>query len=129
MAKTSNKSASKTDKIVGRNIRIHRLARGLTQSGLGESLGVTFQQIQKYEQGDNRVGSGRLYQIASIFEVPITAFYEGSDPSKIAKIPSPFDLLSDPMSLRMIQAFAKISGQKTRRSVLALVETLSAPRK
>ena len=124
MAKTSNKSASKTDKIVGRNIRIHRLARGLTQSGLGKSLGVTFQQIQKYEQGDNRVGSGRLYQIASIFEVPITAFYEGSDPPKTAKISSPFDLLSDPMSLRMIQAFAEISGQKTRRSVLALVEAL-----
>jgi len=127
MPKTSNKSASQTDKIVGRNIRIHRLVRGLTQTDLGESLGVTFQQIQKYERGTNRVGSGRLYQIAAILEAPITAFYEG-DPSKTTKISSPFDLLSDPISLRMIQAFAKISGQKTRRSVLALVEALSASR-
>jgi transcriptional regulator with XRE-family HTH domain len=129
MPKTSNKSASKTDKLVGRNIRIHRLVRGLTQAGLGKSLGVTFQQIQKYERGANRVGSGRLYQIAAIFEAPITAFYEGGEPPKTTKISSPFDLLSDPMSLCMIQAFAKISGQKTRRSVLALVEALSASRK
>ena len=66
-AENINKSASKTDKLVGRNIRVHRLVRGLTQEGLGEKLGVTFQQIQKYEKGTNRVGSGRLYQIATIF--------------------------------------------------------------
>lgn len=129
MPKTSNKSASKTDKLVGRNIRVHRLVRGLTQEGLGEKLGVTFQQIQKYEKGTNRVGSGRLYQIATIFEVPVTAFFEGGDAPTALKNSSPFDLLSDPVSLRMVQAFAEISDIKTRRAVLALIESMNSPGK
>src|SRR6202161_1749708 len=98
MPKTSNKSASKTDKLVGRNIRVHRLVRGLTQEGLGEKLGVTFQQIQKYEKGTNRVGSGRLYQIAAIFEVPITAFFKGIKKSSVTRRSSPLALLDDPIS-------------------------------
>ena len=129
MPKTSNKSASKTDKLVGRNIRVHRLVRGLTQEGLGEKLGVTFQQIQKYEKGTNRVGSGRLYQIATIFEVPVTAFFEGGDAPTTLKNSSPFDLLSDPVSLRMVQAFAEISDIKTRHAVLALIESMNSPGK
>ena len=124
--KTSNKSANKTDKLVGRNIRIHRLVRGLTQESLGEQLGVTFQQIQKYEKGTNRVGSGRLYQIATIFEVPVTTFFEGGDAPMTLKKASPFDLLSDPVSLRLVQAFAEISDPKARRAMLALVESMSS---
>ena len=125
----SNKSATKIDKLVGRNIRVHRLAKDMTQEALGEKLGVTFQQIQKYEKGTNRVGSGRLYQIATIFEVPVTAFFEGGDAPTTLKNSSPFDLLSDPVSLRMVQAFAEISDIKTRRAVLALVETMNSPGK
>lgn len=126
MPKTSNKSASKTDKLVGRNIRVHRLVKGMTQEVLGEKLGVTFQQVQKYEKGTNRVGSGRLYQIASILDVPVTAFFEGGDPPSTQRNASPFDLLADPVSLRMVQAFAEIGDIKTRRAVLALVESMNA---
>jgi transcriptional regulator with XRE-family HTH domain len=126
MAKTSNKSANKVDKIVGRNIRVHRLVRGMTQEGLGEKLGVTFQQIQKYEKGTNRVGSGRLYQIAALLEVPVTAFFEGGDTHSTSRNASPFDLLADPVSLRMVQAFSEIPDQKTRRAVLALVESMNS---
>lgn len=129
MPKTSNKSASKVDKLVGRNIRVHRLTRGLTQEGLGEKLGVTFQQIQKYEKGTNRVGSGRLYQIASILEVPVTAFFEGGDTQSNLRNSSPFDLLADPVSLRMVQAFSEIPDHKVRRAVLALVESMNVPDK
>jgi transcriptional regulator with XRE-family HTH domain len=129
MPKTSNKSASKTDKLIGRNIRIHRLVRGLTQEGLGGKLGVTFQQIQKYEKGTNRVGSGRLYQISTIFEVPITALFEGEPAPATEKSFSPNDFLSDPMTLRMVQAFAKIREQKSRHCLLALIESLSVPSK
>jgi transcriptional regulator with XRE-family HTH domain len=126
MAKTSNKSASRMDKLVGRNIRVHRLVKGLTQEGLGEKLGVTFQQIQKYEKGTNRVGSGRLYQIAALLEVPVTAFFEGGDSPTALRNSSPFDLLADPVSLRLVQAFAEIADLKTRRAVLALVESMNS---
>jgi transcriptional regulator with XRE-family HTH domain len=129
MPKTSNKSASRVDKLVGRNIRVHRLVRGLTQEGLGGKLGVTFQQIQKYEKGTNRVGSGRLYQIAALLEVPVTAFFEGGDTQANVRTASPFDLLADPVSLRMVQAFSEIPDQKTRRAVLALVESMNSSAK
>jgi transcriptional regulator with XRE-family HTH domain len=129
MPKTSNKSASKVDKLVGRNIRVHRLVKGLTQEVLGEKLGVTFQQIQKYEKGTNRVGSGRLYQIAAILEMPVTAFFEGGEPSTALRNSSPYDLLADPVSLRMVQAFSEIADHKTRRAVLALVESMNSTEK
>src|SRR6202451_3990930 len=109
------------DKVVGRNIRVHRLAKEMSQTDLANKLGVTFQQIQKYEKGTNRVGSGRLYQIAALLEVPVTAFFEGGDTHATPRSGSPFDLLADPVSLRMVQAFSEISDQKTRRAVLALV--------
>ena len=126
MPKTSNKSANRVDKLVGRNIRVHRLVRGLTQEALGEKLGVTFQQIQKYEKGTNRVGSGRLYQIAALLEVPVTAFFEGGETQSAVRNSSPYDLLADPVSLRMVQAFSELSDQKTRRAVLALVESMNS---
>jgi transcriptional regulator with XRE-family HTH domain len=106
------------------------LVRGLTQEGLGEKLGVTFQQIQKYEKGTNRVGSGRLYQIASLLEVPVTAFFEGGETQSTTRNnASPYDLLADPVSLRMVQAFAEIPDLKTRRAVLALVESMNSASK
>ena len=64
------------DTLVGQNIRIIRQDRGMSQTELGRKIDVTFQQVQKYENGTNRVGSGRLFKIASTFGVPITAFFE-----------------------------------------------------
>jgi transcriptional regulator with XRE-family HTH domain len=64
------------DKLVGRNIRVLRLAKGLSQTELADELGVTFQQVQKYEKGTNRVGSGRLLKISAILGVKITDFFE-----------------------------------------------------
>src|SRR4249920_290310 len=66
------------DMLVGRNIRILRQDRKMSQTELGRKIDVTFQQVQKYENGTNRVGSGRLFKIASILGVPITAFFEGA---------------------------------------------------
>src|SRR5271166_1386854 len=66
------------DTLVAKNIRILRQDRGLSQTELGRKIDVTFQQVQKYENGTNRVGSGRLFKIASTFGVPITAFFEGT---------------------------------------------------
>jgi transcriptional regulator with XRE-family HTH domain len=128
MPKASNRSATKTDKIIGQNICVHRLSKGLTQEALGQRLGVTFQQVQKYEKGTNRVGSGRLYQIAEILEVPLTSFFGGEEKPKASRGSSPFDLLSDPLSLQMVVEFSKIGDLKTRRAVLAVVETLTSKR-
>ena len=124
MAKLSNKSATKTDKLVGRNIRVHRLTAGLTQEELGTKLGVTFQQIQKYEKGTNRVGSGRLYQIADLLELPVTSFFEGGAEQTASRKSSPFELLADATTLAMAREFAKIADVKIRRAILAVVETL-----
>ena len=66
------------DRIVGRNIRIYRLAKGLSQTQLADQLGLTFQQVQKYEKGKNRVGAGRLFEISQILDVPLPSMFEGS---------------------------------------------------
>jgi transcriptional regulator with XRE-family HTH domain len=125
MAGRSNKSATRTDKLVGQMIRTQRLLKGLTQTELGTKLGVTFQQIQKYEYGTSRVSSGRLFEIAGIFEVPVKVFFESQKLSRVGHA-SPFDLLDDPMSLQMLREFSGIRDKDTRRSVLALVEQMAA---
>jgi transcriptional regulator with XRE-family HTH domain len=124
MAKTSNKSATKVDKLIGHNIRVRRLAIGLTQEQLAEKLGVTFQQVQKYEKGANRVGSGRLHEIAGLLEVPVAALFGGEDKQKKSRGSSPFDLLSDPLTMQMAKEFSKIGDRDERRAVLNLVEAM-----
>jgi transcriptional regulator with XRE-family HTH domain len=124
MPKTSNKTATKIDRLVGTHIRVHRLAAGITQEALGAKLGVTFQQVQKYEKGTNRVGSGRLYQIAEILEVPVTSFFAGETQQKESRASSPFDLLADGMTMQMAREFGKMTDNKTRRAILAVVEAM-----
>jgi transcriptional regulator with XRE-family HTH domain len=90
------------DKVVGRNVRVHRLAKGMSQTDLANELGITFQQIQKYEKGTNRVGSGRLFEISVILGVSVLTLFEGGK-ATLAKgdDSSPFNLLADPLSLRL----------------------------
>jgi transcriptional regulator with XRE-family HTH domain len=123
MPKTSNKSTTKTDKLVGQNIRIHRLSKGLTLAQLGAMLGVTLMQIRKYETGVDRVSSGRLYEIAQLLDVPPTAFFKGSKVGPAGDAFS-FEFLDDPMCLQMLQQFSKLHGRNKRRLVLGLVEQL-----
>jgi transcriptional regulator with XRE-family HTH domain len=125
MSKTSNKSSTKIDKLVGRNVRVRRLAGGFTQGELGAKLGVTFQQVQKYEKGINRIGSGRLYEIAEIFEVPVKSFFEGETKEPASRKSSPFELLADALTMQMVLEFGKISDNNLRRAILAVVETLA----
>jgi transcriptional regulator with XRE-family HTH domain len=122
-----SKSPQEIDRIVGRNIRVYRLAKGLSQTELADQLGVTFQQVQKYEKGKNRVGAGRLFEISKILDVPLLSMFEGSKVVRSkADRPSPFDLLADPLSLRLVQAFAEIAEPRTRHSLVALVESIIA---
>ncbi len=116
------KRAQKIDKIIGRNIRLHRLARKMSQTELGNQLGVSFQQVQKYENGINRVGSGRLYQIAGILGPHVSVFFKGGDAPARARDPDLLELLAQPQSVRLIRAFAKISDSAVRRSLVQLAE-------
>src|ERR1700716_258054 len=73
------KHLNSTDAYVGQRIRLQRMAVGMSQNRLGELLDLTFQQIQKYEKGINRIGAGRLFEVAGILGVPVTFFYEDAD--------------------------------------------------
>ena len=116
------KQAQKIDKVIGRNIRIHRLAKKMSQTELGEKLGVSFQQIQKYENGTNRVGSGRLFQIAAILGLHVSTFFKGGEGREGGHDTGLLDLLAEPQSVRLIRAFSKITDKTVRRSLVQLAE-------
>ena len=65
------------DKVVGRNVRVHRLAKGMSQTDLANELGITFQQIQKYEKGTNRISAGKLHELSRLFDTPVQFFFDG----------------------------------------------------
>jgi transcriptional regulator with XRE-family HTH domain len=115
------------DKLVGQNIRIFRMAKGISQTELGNSVGVTFQQIQKYEKGANRVGSSRLAKIAVILKVPISNFFDNSASGSDGPVAGPVvtDLLISPYAVQMLKAFAKLPSDKLRRSLVVLAESIA----
>ena len=113
---------------VGQRIKLQRLAAGLSQTELGESIGVTFQQVQKYEKGANRVGAGRLTQIARGLKIPVTTFFEGHDHiEKVAQHGgvSPLSLITHPHAFRLLQAYSTLTDGALRRSIVELVERVA----
>jgi transcriptional regulator with XRE-family HTH domain len=123
-AKKSAKRPIAIDVTVGRNVRIWRMAKGLSQAQLADRLGVTFQQVQKYEVGANRIGTGRLVKLAAILGVPIAALFEGTtdaDPSRAL-----LALISDRRAFRLARAFAAIENNTCRASLVDLVEKIAA---
>jgi len=123
MAKGSAKRPSPIDVTVGRNVRLWRMAKGLSQSQLAGRLGVTFQQVQKYEIGANRIGTGRLVKAAAILGVPIAALFEGTQSGSSQ---ATLALLSDSRSFRLAHAFAAIKDDAFRLPLVNLVEKLAA---
>lgn len=116
-----------TDLVVGHNIRICRLQKGLSQGELGRLIGVTFQQVQKYEKGANRVGASRLQQIADVLRVSVSDLFDGVPKSGQPVSPeqaSARELLAKPHSLRLLQCFDQIENDATRLALLHLIESL-----
>jgi transcriptional regulator with XRE-family HTH domain len=111
------------DAMVGASIRVHRLAAEMSQTDLGAQLGITFQQIQKYEKGTNRVGAGRLLKIAGILDVPITVFYGTGKQSAAGR--SVMHLLADKDAYKLALAFAKIKNPRLRHTLVSLVQNLA----
>lgn len=127
------KKPNPIDVHVGSRIRLRRTMMGMSQEKLGESLGITFQQIQKYEKGTNRVGASRLQNIASILNVPVAFFFEdapsdetqgaaaGVQESSTAYV---VDFLSSAEGLQLNRAFVRISDPKVRRRIIDLIKSL-----
>lgn len=132
----NKKKPNPIDIHVGSRIRLRRTMLGMSQEKLGESLGITFQQIQKYEKGTNRVGASRLQNIAGILNVPVAFFFEdapgeqgATGPDGMAEASSSnyvVDFLSSSEGLQLNRAFVKIADPKVRRRIVDLVKTLAA---
>ena len=119
--KRDPKKPDAVDAAVGVNVRTWRIARGLTQADLARRLGITFQQVQKYEAGANRVSMGRLVKTAAILSVPMTALFSGADAADPAQA-----LLADSRSFRLALAFRAIENSSMRLTLVSLVETIAS---
>lgn len=127
------KAADDIDAHVGNRVRMRRMTLSISQEQLGEALGLTFQQIQKYEKGQNRIGAGRLFKIAQILSVPVEFFYEGlpstissnEDQEAIERNAEVQRFLASPEGHALSAAFLKISCGATRRRIVDLVNTIA----
>lgn len=131
----NKKKPNPIDAHVGGRIRFRRNMLNMSQEKLGESLGITFQQIQKYEKGTNRVGASRLQAIAGILNVPVSFFFEDAPDTDIGQTSGfieemsgsdVMDFCSSAEGLQLNRAFVRISDAKVRRKIIDLVRTLSA---
>ena len=129
----SAKSPDAVDAAVGQRIRMLRTDVGLSQTTLAQALGVTFQQVQKYEKGVNRVGAGRLTRIAEALNVPVSRLLGVDEEPDVASrghgnSASPLQLLTNPGALRVLRAYAKVQDGAMRRSIVAMVENVAQGR-
>ncbi len=124
------KSPNAIDVHVGSRIRLRRTMLGMSQERLGESLGITFQQVQKYEKGANRVGASRLQHIAEVLNVPIPFFFEGVPGATTEQPELTGDAASEFMGSRecvaLATAFSAIEDKRVRQSILSLVQSLAS---
>ena len=117
------KSTTDIDRTVGLRIATLRKAKGLSQTQLGQHVGVTFQQIQKYEKGANRVSSGRLQEIAEFLEVPMSTLFGDGEAEEHSDA---FGCLRKAGAVDLLCAYAAIESDQLRRDVLQLVRTVAA---
>lgn len=130
----TKKTPNPIDKHVGSRVRMRRMMISMSQEKLGERLGITFQQIQKYEKGTNRIGASRLQQIGSVLGVPVSFFFEGAPmpegaASSFGESVSPAyvsDFLATSDGLSLTKAFMKVRDPKVRRRIVDLVEAIAA---
>jgi transcriptional regulator with XRE-family HTH domain len=131
----AKKAPNPIDKHVGSRVRMRRMMLGMSQEKLGDALGLTFQQVQKYEKGTNRIGASRLQQISVILQVPVAFFFEGAPhvaashtTGGMEEAPSPAyvsDFLATSDGLSLTKAFMRIHNPKLRRRIVDLVEEIA----
>jgi transcriptional regulator with XRE-family HTH domain len=116
------RSSGKPEIEMGTKIRLRRVEQRLSQSDLGEKLGVSFQQVQKYEKGVNRVGASRLQQIATALDIPVTFFFDSDGKTKEVES---LLFLDSAFSLRLLRAYSKIQDQAVQRHMVSLMEAIA----
>ncbi len=130
----SIKAPNPVDKYVGSRVRMRRIMLGMSQEKLGDALGLTFQQVQKYEKGTNRVGASRIKQISEILRVPVSFLFEGgpgggtASSEGLSEATSPAyvaDFLATSEGLALTRAFTRITDAKLRRSIVDMVEQIA----
>jgi transcriptional regulator with XRE-family HTH domain len=130
----AKKAPNPIDKHVGSRVRMRRMMLAMSQEKLGDALGLTFQQVQKYEKGTNRIGASRLQQISGILQVPVAFFFEGAPDLPGSRTgggweaPSPAyvsDFLATSDGLALTKAFMRIADAKLRRRIVDLVEQIA----
>jgi transcriptional regulator with XRE-family HTH domain len=122
--------ANAMDIHVGARVRLRRMLMGMSQEKLGEMLGLTFQQVQKYEKGVNRIGAGRLFELGQVLTVPVQFFYDdapGAAAGGFAENPESYvpDFLNSKEGIELNKAFQRITDAKVRRSVVDLVRSIA----
>ena len=121
---TSNpRSTGKYDNELGKRIRLRRVELGISQSELADKLGVSFQQVQKYEKGVNRVGAARLQQVATALDVPVTFFFDGDGKSREVES---LLFIDSSFSLRLLRAYSSVQSQAVQRQFVSLIESIAA---
>lgn len=132
----NSRRANSIDIHVGGRVRLRRMVLGMSQEKLGEQLGLTFQQVQKYEKGVNRIGAGRLFDLSHVLGVPIQFFYEDAPLyqhdndhhggfAERSGENDVVDFLSTREGLELNKAFVRISDTRVRRSLLELIRSLA----
>ena len=129
----AKKAPNPIDKYVGSRVRMRRMMLSMSQEKLGNALGLTFQQVQKYEKGTNRIGASRLQQISNILQVPVSFFFDGAPElsprsGEFSEAPSPLyvaDFLATSDGLALTRAFMRIEDSKLRRKIVELVEQMA----
>src|SRR5512142_1457282 len=131
----AKKAPNPIDKHVGSRVRMRRMMLSMSQEKLGDALGLTFQQVQKYEKGTNRIGASRLQQISRILGMPVEFFFEGAPTGEqepvavgfndVADTPYVADFLSTNEGVQLNRAFLRIKDPKMRRRVVDLVNAIA----
>lgn len=130
----SAKKPNPIDTHVGSRVRLRRMLIGMSQERLGEQMGLTFQQIQKYEKGVNRIGASRLLNLSQILDVPVQFFFDGApvDGAQAGEKADGesfiYEFVNSREGLELNRAFVRISDAKVRRSVIELVRSLASKR-
>ena len=133
MKQAVQKATDPIDKHVGSRVRMRRMMLGMTQTKLSDGLGLTFQQVQKYEKGKNRIGAGCLQHISELLQVPVPFFFEGAphllgETDGFGEAPSPLyvsEFLATSDGLKLTKAFMQIREQTMRRRIVHLVEEIA----
>lgn len=125
--------ANAVDRRLGQRVRTRRLEIGMSQEKLADLLGVTFQQVQKYEKGINRIAASRLFDIAASLDMPVSAFFDGLTPARSAAGVAEsengesfiYDVLATPEGLQLVTLFSAIESPKVRKRVVELVRAIA----